>query len=167
MAAERDLAGPTICPTSARVASRRDPSWLPRQRRGHTPQMIGRYPDYDVFDAAGDWDEATAHGRRGAPAHPTRPLRFFNAEEAPTLRAFCDVAIAQDCEPRVPVARDLVDDKLAAGRLDGYQYADMPDDPETWRLMLRRPRRDRRRAVWARVVRGVRYPEAGRRSSAT
>ena len=28
---------------------------------------------------------------------------------------------------------ELVDEKLAAGRLDGYQYADMPDDRETWR----------------------------------
>ena len=25
--------------------------WLPRQRRGVTPQMVGRYPDFDVFDA--------------------------------------------------------------------------------------------------------------------
>ncbi|MGV7994921.1 gluconate 2-dehydrogenase subunit 3 family protein, partial [Mycobacterium kansasii] len=27
--------------------------------------------------------------------------------------------------------------KLADGRLDGYQYADMPDDRDTWRLVLR------------------------------
>ena len=32
---------------------------------------------------------------------------------------------AQDAEPRVPVA-EMVDEKLAAGRLDGYRYADMP-----------------------------------------
>ena len=31
----------------------------------------------------------------------------------------------------------MVDEKLAAGRLDGYQYADMPDDRDTWRLVLR------------------------------
>ena len=42
---------PTICPTCGRAASARHPGWLPRQRRGVTPQMIGRYPDYDVFDA--------------------------------------------------------------------------------------------------------------------
>ncbi|MCW3019992.1 MAG: hypothetical protein JWN10_2300, partial [Solirubrobacterales bacterium] len=30
----------------------RRPDWLPRQRRGITPQMIGRYPDYDVLEAA-------------------------------------------------------------------------------------------------------------------
>jgi hypothetical protein len=31
----------------------------------------------------------------------------------------------------------MVDTKLADGRLDGYQYADMPDDRDTWRLVLR------------------------------
>ena len=51
------------------------------------------------------------------------------------MRAFCDVCVAQDGEPRVPVV-EMVDEKLAAGRLDGYQYADMPDDRDTWRLVL-------------------------------
>ncbi|MGH3196394.1 MAG: gluconate 2-dehydrogenase subunit 3 family protein [Streptosporangiaceae bacterium] len=111
------------------------PSWLPRQRHGTTPQMIGRYPDYDVLDAAGSWDEATSQvvlarlDQRG-------PLRFFTPEEEPALRAFCDTVLAQDREPRVPVA-EFVDAKLADGRLDGYQYADMPDDRDTWRLVLR------------------------------
>src|SRR6185437_9213259 len=50
--------------------------------------------------------------------------------------AFCDTVLAQDREPRVPVA-ESVDAKLADGRLDGYQYADMPDDRDTWRLVLR------------------------------
>jgi Gluconate 2-dehydrogenase subunit 3 len=111
------------------------PSWLPRQRVGITPQMIGRYPDYDVLASAETWDWATREvvTRR---VHMHGPLRFFTAQEEPTLRAFCDVATAQDSEPRVPVA-EMVDDKLAAGRLDGYRYADMPRDPDTWRLVLR------------------------------
>ena len=112
-----------------------DPSWLPRQRVGVTPQMIGRYPDYDVLASTETWDRATRElvtkrlQLRGL-------LRFFTAQEEPTLRAFCDVATAQDSEPRVPVA-EMVDDKLAAGRLDGYRYAGMPRDPDTWRLVLR------------------------------
>lgn len=110
------------------------PSWLPRQRRGTTPQMIGRYPDFDVFDAAGTWDAATAAVVR-ARLDPPGPFRFFTAGEEPTLRAFCDTVLAQDSDPRVPVA-EMVDDKLAAGRLDGYQYAGMPDDRDTWRLVL-------------------------------
>ncbi len=110
------------------------PSWLPRQQVGVTPQMIGRYPDFDVLSAADTWDHATTSvvmARLDAPA----PLRFFSAAEEPTLRAFCDTVMAQDAEPRVPVA-EFVDDKLAAGRLDGYQYADMPDDRDTWRAVL-------------------------------
>ena len=111
------------------------PSWLPRQRRGSTPQMIGRYPDFDVFDALDTWDEATKRVVL-ARLEPAGPLRFFTAEEEPTLRALCDTILAQDREPRVPVA-EMVDTKLADGRLDGYQYADMPDDRDTWRLVLR------------------------------
>ncbi len=110
------------------------PDWLPRQQHGTTPQMIGRYPDYDVMDSVDSWDHAT---RRVVLARLDEPgsLRFFTAEQEPTLRAFCDTVMAQDREPRVPVA-EFVDDKLASGQLDGYQYADMPDDRETWLLVL-------------------------------
>ena len=110
------------------------PSWLPRQRRGITPQMVGRYPDFDVLAAQDTWDEATKKVVL-ARLEESGPLRFFTAEEEPTLRAFCDVTTAQDDDPRVPVA-EAVDAKLAAGRLDGFQYADMPDDRDTWRLVL-------------------------------
>jgi hypothetical protein len=96
--------------------------------------MIGRYPDYDVLDALHTWDDATSEVVL-ARLDPPGPLRFFGVEQEPTLRAFCDTVLAQDTEPRVPVA-EAVDTKLAAGRLDGYQYADMPDDRDTWRLVL-------------------------------
>lgn len=110
------------------------PSWLPRQRRGTTPQMIGRYPDYDVMDSIATWDAATRAvvlARLAAPG----PLRFFTDDEEPTLRAFCDTCMAQDTEPRIPVA-ESVDAKLADGHLDGFQYANMPDDRVTWRTVL-------------------------------
>jgi len=110
------------------------PDWLPRQRAGTTPQMIGRFPDYDVLATTENWDEATREvvlERLDVPAE----LSFFTDEQAPTMRAFCDVVLAQDVEPRVPVI-ELVDQKLAAGRPDGYQYEDMPDDREAWRLVL-------------------------------
>lgn len=97
--------------------------------------MIGRYPDYDVFDAVDTWDDATRKVIKDRMALAGRPLRFFTAEQEPTMRAFCDTAVAQDEDPRVPVV-EFVDDKLAAGRGEGYQYADMPDEGETWRLVL-------------------------------
>jgi len=97
--------------------------------------MIGRYPDFDVLDAVDTWDEATKKVVL-ARLEPPGPLRFFTPDEEPILRAFCDTVLAQDCQPRVPLA-EMVDSKLADGRLDGYQYADMPDDRDTWRLVLR------------------------------
>lgn len=106
----------------------------PRQRAGTTPQMIGRYPDYDVLSVADTWDEAT---RKVVLARldPPGPLRFFSPAEEPTVRAFCDLVTDQHAEPRVPVV-SAVDAKLADGRLDGFQYADMPDDRDTWHLVL-------------------------------
>ena len=130
----RDLSKPDHLPNLRPGRQPPESSWLPVQRRGTTPQMIGRYPDFDVFDAAGTWDAATAKVV-DARLHLGTDLRFFSVREAPTVRAFCDVCVAQDSEPRVPVA-EMVDEKLAAGRLDGYQYADMPDDRDTWRLVL-------------------------------
>ncbi len=110
------------------------PSWLPRQRRGTTPQMIGRYPDFDILATTGSWDEATRRVVLARLDEPG-PLRFFTGDEEPTLRAFCDTCLAQDSEPRIPVA-EAVDAKLADGRLDGFQYVGMPDDRDTWRLVL-------------------------------
>jgi hypothetical protein len=98
--------------------------------------MVGRYPDYDVFDAASTWDSATAEVIAARMRHGQRALTFFSAAEQPTLRAFCDVATGQDGEPRVPVA-EMVDEALDAGRLDGYQYDGMPDDRDTWHIVLR------------------------------
>lgn len=129
-----DLSRPDHLPNLRPGRQPPHPSWLPRQRRGTSPQMIGRYPDYDVLDSADTWDEAT---RKVVMARldPPGPLRFFTGAEEPTLRALCDTALAQDGEPRVPVA-ETVDGRLADRRLDGYQYADMPDDTDTWRLVL-------------------------------
>jgi hypothetical protein len=133
-AAARDLSQPHHLPNLRPGGEPPDKSWLPRQRRGTTPQMIGRYPDFDVLDASGTWDEATTRVVM-ARLHLADQFRFFAAGELATLRAFCDVTVAQDGEPRVPVA-EMIDAKLAAGRLDGYQYADMPDDRDTWHLVL-------------------------------
>jgi hypothetical protein len=112
-----------------------DPAGLPRQRRGTTPQMHGRYPDYDCLQELTHWDEPTRELVIGR-VNRVPKLRFFEAAEAATLSPFCDVLLAQDSEPRIPVIA-FIDEKLAAGRLDGYRYADMPDDRETWRLVAR------------------------------
>src|SRR5881398_2777954 len=76
------------------------PDELPRQRNGVTPQMHGRYPDYNVLDEAGHWDPVT---RRVVfeRVEQVPPIRFFTLDEAATLGVFCDLVMAQEREPKI------------------------------------------------------------------
>ncbi len=112
-----------------------DPYDLPRQRRGITPQLHGRYPDYDVLEEQGHWDEVTRKVVLDR-VHEVPEIRFFAPDELETLTAFADVVLAQDAEPRIPVLA-YVDAKLHEGRGDGYRYFDLPDDGETFRRVAR------------------------------
>jgi hypothetical protein len=111
------------------------PAKLPRQRRGTTPQMHGRYPDYDVLEEARHWDDAT---RKVVLDRVDRlpPIRFFNEREVATLGAFCDRVMAQDSAPRIPVLA-MVDEKLYENRGEGYRHEDLPPDPQVWREVAR------------------------------
>jgi Gluconate 2-dehydrogenase subunit 3 len=118
-------------PGTRRAGSSGTPGWLRHQRRGTSPQMRGRYPDYDVLAEARHWDEPTRAVVLARVASPPA-IRFFSDAEARALRAFCDVVTAQEDEPRVPVL-EMVDAKLYEGKLDGFRYHDMPADTQTWR----------------------------------
>ena len=52
------------------------PDELPRQRNGVTPQMHGRYPDWNVLDEADHWDEVT------------RKVVMERVEKVPDIRFF-------------------------------------------------------------------------------
>jgi hypothetical protein len=104
---------------------------LPRQRNGVTPQLHGRYPDYNVLDEREHWDEATRRVVLDR-LENVPPPRFLTADEARTLGTFCDLVMAQDRDPKIPVL-NMVDAKLFAGQLDGFRFDGMPDDGETWR----------------------------------
>ncbi len=56
---------------------------------------------------------------------------------------------------------EMVDEKLAAGLLDGYQYADMPDDRDTWRLVLAGLDEVARGPLWAACLRRRRGRNSG------
>ncbi len=100
--------------------------------------MRGRFPDHDVLADPTHWDDVTREMvLRRAETPP--PVRFFDAPEEECLRAFLDVALAQDADPRIPVF-EMVDSKLYEGRLDGFRHAGMPDDRATWREVARRLR---------------------------
>lgn len=112
-----------------------DPDGLPRQRRGMTPQMHGRYPDYDCLANADHWDEPTRKVVF-ARVEDVPPIRFFTPQEARTVAAFCDCVTAQDRDPKIPVA-NFVDQKLHEAKLDGFQHVGMPDDRDVWRTVAR------------------------------
>jgi gluconate 2-dehydrogenase subunit 3-like protein len=131
----RDFRQATHLPKRSETGKPAPPEGLPRQRRGITPQLHGRYPDYDVLAQVEHWDEVTRELVLDRVANVPE-IRFFTAEEARTLRAFCDVVMAQDAEPRIPVL-EMVDKKLFEGRLDGFRFAELPEDPETWRRVAR------------------------------
>lgn len=96
--------------------------------------MVGRYPDYDVLDSMTTWDEATRRVVEGR-MDVSREMTFFSPLEQATARKLCDAVMAQNREPRVPVV-ELIDEKMAQGRLDGFHYDDMPDDRVAWHLVL-------------------------------
>jgi hypothetical protein len=96
--------------------------------------MHGRYPDYDVLENADHWDPVTRELVLDR-VQNIPPIRFFSVREAATAGALCDVLMGQDREPRIPVL-NYVDEKLHGGSLDGYQYFDMPDDGDAWRMIL-------------------------------
>jgi len=108
---------------------------LPKQRKGVTPQMVGRYPDYDVLSQVDHWDDVTRRVVLDRVEH-VPPIRFFDEAEARTLKAFCDVVLQQHEEPRIPVL-SYIDEKLHNGQRDGWQYYDVPDDDEVWRRVAR------------------------------
>ena len=122
-----------------------EPYDLPRQRRGITPQMHGRYPDFDVLEQAPHWDEQTRAVVLERLEPP--PYRFFEPDERPTLEAFCDTVTAQDGEPRIPVLR-FVDLALSDEKGPGFRYDGMPPDPEVWQR-VRRGLDDEARALGA------------------
>ena len=128
-----DFGGASHLPSNRPDGLPADPRGLPRQRRGITPQMHGRYPDYDVLSQQGHWDDVTSKVVLGR-VHEVPSIRFFTADEVPTIRALLDTVLAQDAEPRIPVV-EMVDARLHARTFDGYRYAGMPDDAQTFRLV--------------------------------
>jgi Gluconate 2-dehydrogenase subunit 3 len=118
-----------------------------RHLNGTTPQMVGRYPDYDVLAEVDHWDQATRRVVLDR-VENIPPIRFFTPAEAKTLKAFCDIATAQDEEPRIAVL-SYVDEKLHGGVGDGFQYFDLPADGEVWRRVARGLDEEARRLTFA------------------
>jgi hypothetical protein len=104
-------------------------------QRAVTPQNRGRFPGYDVLDEVERWDDVTA-GAVLARLAPVTDLSFFTKEEDAVATPLCDLLLAQDGEPKIPVV-GLIDTRLARGEGDGWHHDDMPPDPQAWRETLR------------------------------
>jgi hypothetical protein len=105
-----------------------------RDQHAVTPQGRGRFPGYDVLDEVDHWDDVTA-GVVLARLAPITELSFFTMEENAVAAPLCDLLLAQDGEPRIPVVA-LIDQRLALGETDGWHYDDLPEDADAWRLTL-------------------------------
>ncbi len=103
-------------------------------QRAVTPQNRGRFPGYDVLDEVERWDDVTA-GAVLERLTPITDLSFFSKEEDAIATPLCDLLLAQDGEPKIPVV-GLIDVRLALGEGDGWHYDDMPPDPQAWRESL-------------------------------
>lgn len=99
-----------------------------------TPQGRGRFPGYDVLGEVRRWDSLTA-GVVLARLMPASTLAFFTPEENAIAGPLCDLLLAQDCEPRIPVVA-MIDIRLARGESDGWHYDDLPEDAQAWRDTL-------------------------------
>ncbi|MBT2387768.1 gluconate 2-dehydrogenase subunit 3 family protein [Streptomyces sp. ISL-11] len=96
-----------------------------------------REPGSGVLGQAHTWDRATAGvvlARLGPGRQP--PLSFFTPPEEAAAEALLDHLLARGPEdPRIPVL-SVIDARLSTGETDGWRYADVPEDGETWRRSL-------------------------------
>lgn len=133
----------TTQPTTAQHDSGQPTSepWLPvdpATGRSLPPlPQPGFYPGFQTLSQQAFWDEATRKVVLDR-VQNVPPIRFFTAEELPLLEAVCARMLPQDdrdAAHRIPVA-NYIDERLYAGRIDGYRYDDMPPDGDAHRLGL-------------------------------
>ena len=99
--------------------------------------MVERYPGYDVLNKrhTPSWNEKTRKVIDERLAIAREP-RFFTAAEWRTLAAVCDRIVPQPpTRPPVPLP-SYVDEKLYKRELDGYRYAQLPEQAEAWKRGL-------------------------------
>ena len=98
----------------------------------------GYYPGFSTLSQQKYWDAATRELIHKRVSEST-PIRFFSPEEARTVAAVVDRILPQ--EDRTESYRiDIlpgIDKRLNEGRIEGFQYEDMPSDAEAYRIAAR------------------------------
>jgi hypothetical protein len=116
----------------------------PRPVHPHTGEILppreqpGYYPGFSTLAQQQYWDAKTRSVILDR-VHNVPASHFFDAQQTQLLEAICARLVPQDDRDhahRVPIVPQI-DRRLANGDGDGYQYEDMPPDPEAYLLGLR------------------------------
>jgi gluconate 2-dehydrogenase subunit 3-like protein len=97
----------------------------------------GYYPGFSTLAQQDFWDDATRTVVL-ARVREIPPIRFFTPQEATLMQAVLARILPQDDrdeEHKIPLL-PAIDERLHAGRIDGYRYEGMPPDGEAHRLGL-------------------------------
>ncbi len=97
----------------------------------------GYYPGYSTLGQQNFWDEATRQVILDRVTN-VPPIRFFTGDDETLIRAIVDRLMPQDDRDethKIPVA-NYVDRDVYDGKIDGYQFEDMPPMQEAHRLGL-------------------------------
>ena len=117
-------------------------------------EQPGYYPNYSSLGQRKYWDETTRQVVEKR-VYEVPPIRFFQPEELPTMKAVCDRVIPQDDrlpERKIPVVH-YIDQRLFENRSDGYRYEGMPPDQDVYRLGIQAVEQT------AHSIHGVRFEE--------
>jgi hypothetical protein len=97
----------------------------------------GYYPEFSTLAQNKFWDgktrEVILDRLRNVPS-----IRFFTPAERTMIEIICDHILPQgdrDAEHRIPIV-PWIDKRLYENRHDGYRFADMPPDPQAFRMGL-------------------------------
>ena len=121
-------------------------------------EQPGYYAGFSTLSQQKYWD-ATTRKVVLERATQSKPIRFFNPDEARTMVAVVDRIMPQ--EDRTPERRieilPGIDDRLHVNRIEGYRYEDMPSDQEAYRIGARAFEQ------MAQALHGRRFDELGTR----
>ncbi len=99
----------------------------------------GYYPGFSTLDQQNFWDETTRRVVLNRVEHQPEIKFFTDPADLALITAIYDRVIPQDDRDeahKIPLVPQL-DDRLRHNQINGYQYENMPHDPEVYRLGLK------------------------------
>ncbi len=137
----REGAGHPEAQNEDQESSREQARWVidPATGRPLPPRaQPGYYPGFSTLAQQAFWDDATRRVVLDR-VNNVPPIRFFSPDEARLLESVCARLLPQDDRDgahRIPIV-PFIDERLYAGRIDGYRFEDMPSDGDAYHLGLR------------------------------